>query len=808
MSSTSTTILLQEALALYRRGSTAEATARYAEVLRTDPTNADAHYYLGMLSCQGGRFAEGAKLASQALSCDPRHARAHILLGRALSALGRGDEALASFERAVALAPELAEAHSHRAEAFADLGRHAAALDSYDRALLLAPDGMEDWCNRALVLDELGRREEAISSFDRAIASQPDFAQAHLWRAEVLLKLGRTNEALAGVDKALAINPELAEAWLGRGHVLTRLGHCQDAMAAYDKALSIKSDFAEAWLGRGNAFRKLKRHDDALVAYDRALALKPDLAGAWVGRGNVLFECERYEDALLPYETALQLDSDLAEAWLGRSNVLFLLRRYSDAVTACDRALAAQPELDYAPALRLFAKLNICDWADLESEATQLIVAMRSSPRVNDPFMLLPLPAKSADQLDYAKRYVEAQAKFTSKWQGQIYRHDRIRVAYLSADFREHAVAHLIAGLLEQHDRSRFEITGISFGPNRNSKMRQRLSAAVERFVDVADRSDEQIAELVRHLEIDIAVDLMGFTLHNRLNVLARRAAPIQINYLGYAGTMGASYIDYIVADTTAIPAEHFASYSEKVLWLPGSFMASDDKRRIAETTPARNEHGLPEDGFVFCCFNQFYKMDPTILNVWMRLLRAVEGSVLWLRDGNNDTATHNLRREAERRGISSDRLIFAPSAPDMADHLARLRLADLFLDTLHYNAHATASDALWVGVPLVTCLGSTFASRVGASLLKAIGLDELITKCPDDYEALALKLANKPSYLHSIKQRLADNRVTHPLFDTARFTRYLEAAYEIMWQRQQRGEPAQAFAVTSAAEFAAINVA
>src|SRR5262249_21865057 len=345
-------------------------------------------------------------------------------------------------------------------------------------------------------------------------------------------------------------------------------------------------DFPEAWLGRGNAFRKLKRHDDALTAYDQALALKPDLAGAWVGRGNVFFELECYDDALAPYQKALQLDSDLAEAWLGRGNVLFLLRRYSDAVVACDHALRLKPDLDYAAGLRLFAKQNVCDWADLNVETSQLLLATRELKQVNDPFMLLPVPATSADQLKCAKCYVEAQPKFTPRWQGQVYSHRRIRVGYLSADFREHAVAYLIAGLLEQHDRSRFEVTGISFGPNRNSKMRQRLDGACERFVDVADRSDEQIAELVRHLEIDIAVDLMGFTLHNRLNVLAHRAAPIQVNYLGYAGTMGASYIDYILADSTVIPAEHFASYSEKVVWLPGSFMANDDKRRIAETTP------------------------------------------------------------------------------------------------------------------------------------------------------------------------------------------------------------------------------
>ena len=380
-------------------------------------------------------------------------------------------------------------------------------------------------------------------------------------------------------------------------------------------------------------------------------------------------------------------------------------------------------------------------------------------------------------------------------WRGDIYAHDRIRVAYVSPDLREHAVAYLMAGFFEHHDRSRFETTAISWGPEQDTEFSRRLKTSFERFIDASSLSDQDIADLIRKLEIDIVVDLHGFAGVGRLATFARRPAPVQVNYLGYAGTMGADYYDYILADATIIPQQHFAFYSENVAWLPDSFMASNSLRRIAEHTPPRGELGLPETGFVFCCFNQSFKINPETFEVWMRLLHAVDGSVLWLKD-NDPASTQNLRREAEQRGIAPERLVFAPSVPDVADHLARHRQADLFLDTLHYNAHTTASNSLWAGVPLITCLGSTFASRVAASLVRAAGLPELVTKSLADYEALALTIARDPSLLASLKAKLARNRNTFPLFDTALFTRNVEAAYTEMWRRTQRGEPPTHIAV------------
>jgi predicted O-linked N-acetylglucosamine transferase (SPINDLY family) len=356
-------------------------------------------------------------------------------------------------------------------------------------------------------------------------------------------------------------------------------------------------------------------------------------------------------------------------------------------------------------------------------------------------------------------------------------------------------VSQLAAGLFEHHDRSRFETIAISSGRPRPSAMRNRLETAFERFVDVGERADAEIARLVRDLEVDILVDLNGITEGARPGVFARRPAPVHAAYLGYAGSMGASHWDYILADHVVIPEESRCAYAEQVVELPDCFMVNDDRRAISDRAPSRAQAGLPERGFVFCCFNNAYKITPDVFDVWMRLLQGAEGSVLWL-SSVHAAATANLRREAQARGVAADRLVFAPRVARNEDHLARVRLADLFLDTLHYNAHVTAADALWAGVPVLTCPRATFASRVGGSLLRAVGLPELIAGSLADYEALAASLAREPARLAALRQKLARNRDTHPLFDTARFTRAIESAYATMWERAQRGEPPQSFAV------------
>lgn len=818
----------QTAISLHQGGRLDKAAELYRQIISSNPKNVDALLYLGIIEATLGNHAQARGLLHRSLegrlpsiefvencstvlfqigdyksayeaaerglqiSCDSLP----LLYVSAISLcrLKQLDLAIQQFDKLLLLAPNHIAAINERGSVLAEMRKYKEALASFETALAFQPQYAEAHLNAGNVLGVLKRYDEALVAYEKALALNPALADAWIGRGNVFTALKRPDNAFAAYDGALALRPNSAGAWLGRGNVFSELQRHDEAFESYDKALALDPNSAEAWLGRGNVFVKLKRYEDSFAAYGKALALKPDLAEAWLGRGNAFIELRRYDEATADYDRAVALKPELVEAWIGRGNVYFVLSRYGDALTAYNKALTLNPNIDFVAGHRLLAKLHLCEWDDLEGEVAQLLSTVRTRKLSSRPFPILALPSSPADQLQCAMRLIQDQPPLPSSWRGEIYAHDRIRLAYLSADFHEHATAFLMAELFERHDRSRFEVTGLSFGPNQDSAMRQRIKAGFEHFEDVMSRSDQEVADIVRRLEIDIAIDLKGLTLYSRPGILARRGAPIQVNYLGYPGTTGASYIDYILADSIIIPEDQRAFYSEHVVWLPESYQINDRKRLISERTPSRRECGLPDGSFVFCAFNSSYKITPAIFDIWMRVLTTYENSVLWLLEGN-PAASSNLRREADKRGVSSQRLIFGPRMP-LADHLARHRNADLFLDTLPCNAHTTASDALWAGVPLLTCLGTTFAGRVAASLVNAVGLDELITRSMEDYEALALKLAREPSYLARIKAKLACNRDTFPLFDSERTARHIEAAYTTMWERYQKGYRPQAFAV------------
>ena len=709
-----------------------------------------------------GQLAQAEPLYREILKKIPGHGDALHMLGVIENRRRNYDAAVQLIGQALKSNPKSAIAHSNIGNALSGLNRHDEALASYDRALAIQPDFVDALNNRGNTLNRLKRHEEALASYDRALVLRPDDAEALNSRGNALNDLKRHEEALASCDRALAIKPDFAEALNNRGNALNKLKRHVEALASYDRALAMRPDFAEALNNRGNALNGLKRHEEALASCDHALALRPDYAGALDNRGNALLLLQRYEEAAADLERLLRLDSDH----------------------------------EYARGRLLRSRMHCCDWNSFDVEAARAATDVRSGRRSTVPFDLLAVSQAAADQLLCSQIWVrdDCPPSASPVWQGERYRHDRIRIAYLSADFHDHATAYLMAGLFELHDRERFETIALSFGPDSAGEMRTRLEAAFDRFIDIRPKSDREVAAMMRALEVDIAVDLKGFTADARTGIFALRAAPIQVNYLGYPGTMGADYIDYILADRWVIPEADQQHYAEKIVYLPDTYQVNDRKRRIGERTPARAALGLPETGFVFCSFNNNYKITPFMFDIWMRLLHQVEGSVLWLLEGNA-AVVRNLRREAEKRRVAPDRLVFAPRMK-LEDHLARHRRADLFLDTLPCTAHTTASDALWAGLPLVTCLGSTFAGRVAASLLDAVGLPELIARSLEDYEALALALANDRTRLASLKSRLAQNRETFPLFDTDRFRRHIESAYATMWQRHQRGEPPAGFAV------------
>jgi predicted O-linked N-acetylglucosamine transferase (SPINDLY family) len=440
--------------------------------------------------------------------------------------------------------------------------------------------------------------------------------------------------------------------------------------------------------------------------------------------------------------------------------------------------------------------MHCCDWRDYAVNVARIIADVRAGKRAVEPFAMLGIPSSPDDQLRCAQTWIHDHAPpiaFANVVHAPRV-HSRIRVAYMSANFRDHPLGYLMAALFERHDRARFEVIAISLGRSDGSAMRARLERAFDGFVDATGQSDEQVAARIRDMDVDILVDRNGFTSGARLGIFARRPAPIQVNYLAYPGTMGTPCIDYVIADDVVIPRDAHAAFTEKVVYLPDSYLVNDDTRAAASRTPTRTEAGLPENGFVFCCFNNSFKITPDFFDVWMRLLRQVDGSVLWLMEGNA-SVRRNLQREASARGVQPDRLVFAHRLPN-AEHLARHRLARLFLDTLPCNAHTTASDALWMGVPVVTCMGTTFAGRVAASLLRAVGMPELVTHSLADYEALAMRLASDGDALARVANRLAERRAASTLFDTDATRRVIERAYAEMWARRQRGDPPASFEV------------
>jgi len=562
-------------------------------------------------------------------------------------------------------------------------------------------------------------------------------------------------------------------------------------LESYDRAIELKPDFAEGFHARGISLASMRQLPAALASYDRTIALNANYSEAHLSRANVLQELMLLDAAIDGYARAIELKPDSPEAYLGLGSALTRLKRHEEAARSYDRALALKPDLKYLIGMRRYGRMQVCDWTGLVSDRQKLVAGLEAGQAVT-----LPLPALAL--FDSAKLHERAARIWVRELcppdgslgsVGTRPRGARIRIGYFSADFRTHPVSLLTAGLFETHDRSKFEITAFAFGSDDDDPMRARLKHAFEHFIDVSKHSDSDVASLARELGIDIAVDLGGFTDGARTRIFARRAAPLQVGYLGYAGTSGAPYMDYLIADQTLIPEGEERHYSEQIIRLPDSFQPTDSTRAISDRVYAREELGLPARGFVFCCFNRGFKLMPETFDDWMQILKSVEGSVLWLSEGDK-TAVANLRSEAARRDVSPERLIFATTMPSMADHLARLRTAELFLDTLPFNAHTTASDALWTGLPVVTCAGHALPGRVAASLLNALDLPELITTTREHYRALAVRLALNPAELKLVRDKLARNRLTAPLFDTARYARHLESAFTSIYERHQARLP------------------
>ena len=688
---------------------------------------------------------------------DPRFFKALNDLKQAMTLQQQGlfDDAEKLFARVVKKNPEYFDALHFYGLFKYQQGQFNEALKLITKAAKINPRSVNALSSLGVVLGNLGRATEALTSFDAALKLAPDHLPALVNRCNILNELGRYDETLAITDRTLKIDPKFHEIYIIRGAAFFQLHRNLEALESYDRALELRANSEMALVGRGNVFSRLRRHEDALAAYEKALALKPDLADAWLARADIFLDRHQFNEAVAAYE----------------------------------KALALKPKLAGAEGLHLHAKMHLCDWRNFDADRGRLLSGVKNGT-VTLPLVLLAVSSAPDLQVRCAttysnKRYLPFQKPNT----GRRHSHERLRIAYLSADFGDHPTSYLTAGMYEKHDHVRFETFAISFRRRHESEILVRLKGSFDQFIDVTERSDADVAKLLHTLEIDIAVDLMGYTTDCRPAILAQRASPIQVNYLGYPGTMGAGFIDYIVADNFVIPDTQRDFYTEKVIYLPDVFQANDSKRMIDNSPVSRADVDLPEKAFVFCCFNNSYKITPDCFDVWMRLLGQVDGSVLWLL-GRDSSVEKNLGREAENRGISAGRLIFTNRKP-YPNYLAQYRLADLFLDTFAFNAGATASDALWAGLPIITFPGKSFASRMAGSLLNAVGLPEMVTESAQDYAALASSLARNPDRMTAIRKKLADNIPNCSLFNTELFTRRMEAAYMAIYQRYQEKLPA-----------------
>jgi predicted O-linked N-acetylglucosamine transferase (SPINDLY family) len=604
--------------------------------------------------------------------------------------------------------------------------------------------------NDGILLHQNGKLVEARIIYEKILENDNKNSDALHLMGLILFQIGNSKEALIYIDKAINIKPNIARYYSSKGIVLHKNKLFNDAIDSYNIALDIDAKFADAYTNRGLALHEIKKYSDALQSYNKAISINPKLAITYANKGNLLKQIKNFKSAIYNFEKALEINSNF----------------------------------DYLKGTLLHLKMCICDWKNFNDNLNYIIQGVQKNEKVSPPFPLITLTSSLPLQYQTSKNWAADKYQTTniqdSKRKNPA--HHKIRIGYFSSDFYNHATAHLITGLFEMHDKDKFDLFGFSLVYENRDANYNRIFKCFNQFINVANMSDESIAALSRSLEIDIAIDLKGFTQDNRFGIFSNRAAPIQVNYLGYPGTLGADYFDYVIADKIVIPTESKIYYSEKIVYLPFSYQVNDNNKIISTKTYTRRELSLPEEGFIFCSFNNNFKINPHIFDVWVRILNEVNSSVLWLLE-DNPFASNNLRKEAQNRGINPSRLVFAKRTT-LAEHLARHKVADLFLDTLPYNAHTTASDALWAGLPVLTCMGESFASRVAGSLLTAIGLPELITTTENDYVTLAIELATKPAKLKEFKEKLGRNRLSTPLFDTARFTTNIEAAYTEMYER------------------------
>ena len=757
------------------QGDIKSAITYYQKTIELNQNFYDANFNLALSYQEEGNLEEAINSYQNAIRIKPNIKDAYINLGIILKAKGDINSAIDNYQKAIKIKPEYPNSYINLGIALTEKGNIDQAISCYQKAIKINPAYLDAHINLGNAFIEKGEIDFAINSYQNAIRIKPDFPELLYNLANAFQSKGDTKASITYYQNAIRIKPDYASAYHNLGNAFMDIDDSISAIKAYQNNIRIEPNSADGYYNLGNALRAHSDPKSAIILYQKAIDIKPDYVPAHNNLGSSFRDIGNYTEAIKSYQTAIELDPESPN---GYNNLGVTLEKKGDLALAIDaHKKAIDLDKEYISSIGNLVRLQryVCDWSDFKKDETfykkDSISSKAIHPRdimylIDDPEIDLHIAKKF-----YEKNYLKEEREI------EKIKKDRIRIGYFSADFREHPVAMLFTRILEVHDRSEFEIYAYGFSPLKSDKYTERIKLAVDKYRDVSEFSDEEIFDIARKDNIDIAIDLMGYTIYNKTSIFSMRVAPIQINYLGFSGSMGANCMDYIIADKILIPNKDQCYYTEKVLYLNQSAMCCDDTLTVFEANKTRTDYELPEDGFIFTCFNNNYKISPSEFDVWMNLLDKVEGSYLWLKI-SNQIAKNNILKEAKERGLTSDRLIFAGFLP-FEEHLKRYSQGDLFLDTYNYNAGSTAVITLMAGMPLLTLSGNSYHSRMSASLLYFLGLEELISSTPKEYEEKAIYYATHPDEFLLIKQKLKKAINTSNTFNSISFSKELQNIYK-----------------------------
>ena len=765
-----------------------DAIKSYKSTLSLIPDYVEAHNNIGSLYKELNQFDNAIESFRKAIKINPDYFEAHYNLGIVFQDLNNSEEAIKSFQRVLVIKPDFAELHNNLGVIYKEIDEIDSALEYFENAVRIMPEFAEAHNNLGIIHNDLGQFNEALKSYETAITINPNYSEAHFNFGISLGEVGQTDKAVKSYKKALLINPDYADAYLNLGNDLQDLGQLDEAIENYHKILLIDQDNAEVYCELGITFMKLGEITKSIESFKRAIKIKPDYDEAHNSLGIMFHKIGNHKEALRSYEIAYSINPKYAEVYFNLGNLLIELNQLDHAIVNYEHAYNLKTGIDCNFGNLFDTKMHLCIWDNFSKNREELIKIINRNEMVINPFALSSIVDDAKIQLNNSKTYAQDRCPKSNALSkiNNYSNHTKIRLGYFSADFREHPVADLSVELYELHDRKKFEVYAFSLVPDTLDKMNLRIKAGVDHFYDVSMMSHKDIVMLARSLEIDIAIDLGGFSANNRAEVFAMSVAPAQVGYLGFTYTMGTNFMDYLIADRIVIPKDKQKYYSEKIAYLPDCYMVNDTKITISNKVLTKKDVGLPSDSFVFCCFNNYFKINPIVFSSWMTILSKVNDSILWLPEGNK-IAMNNLKIEAEKHGIDKKRLFFAPRLNLKEDHLKRIQLADLFIDTFPFNAHTTCSDALRVGLPVLTYKGDSYTSRVASSLIASVNLPEMITTSQKDYESTAIELAEDSAKLNNIRAKLAKNKLTSSLYKPQLFTKHIEAIYLDIYNTSQK---------------------